>query len=592
MTDHRRAIELAATAIDFELDDADRRTLDEHVDTCPSCRADMLALRKDAAALADLVTVAPPAWVRQAIGRRRGPRRAVLLVAAALVLVGTVGVALAVGAALIDLPAPTSSPIQLPSARPTNALGSPVPTDVSPTSTHGALPVAQPTTFPVNAGSVSIGPGPDGSTWVLVDQPAVLQGAASTSVIGLLDAAGKAVSGWPISFTGWSCGDAGPPHPLAVASDGSLRLLCVEDTDSEGPRRHVAMAFSADGRSQPGWPVELGDVMDVPPVVVGDELRLLARQIASTDGTSGSVQAAAWWLVSVSAGGIVEVGQRFSVADAAGNFDVRLAADGVAYRVGSAYRAGEVVPAVSSIDAIDLTGERSGWPVSIEGYASHPSIGPDGRLVITRGVGQGRAAATQVMVIDPGGGGATAVSDLFPMALLDDTTGAGGVPLAPIFGGDGAIYVIGSDPTGQRVYVVKPDGQGGGVPSIRLRMPLQTVGSCSSQDTGCGVSRVPPVVGPDGTLYVPESVVGEGGGLSASAGGSLLAISRDGSSLPGWPVDLPDPMAGFWSVLVRADGTVEALAASPTDAGAEWTLMVLGPDGRTRASTVLRLPGG
>ncbi|HEX2754227.1 MAG TPA: zf-HC2 domain-containing protein [Candidatus Limnocylindrales bacterium] len=592
MIDHRHAIELAATAIDFVLDDRDRGQLEEHLHSCESCRFESSAMRRDASSLASLPDLEPPTWVRRAIGRPHGPRRAVLLIAAALVLAATVGVAFAVGATLRDHSELNPQPSSVPRATVTSGTPRPsVETSPSASPSIGPPPVGKPSSFPAGAGSARFAAGPDGGVWVLADHPGDLgPDAASTSVLGLLDRDGRPRPGWPIAFDGWSCDADAPPHGLPVAADGSIRLVCASDTTSEGPQRHVALAFGADGQALPGWPVELPLAdLNLPPVVVGNELRVLAREVASTDGT-GSAQPAAWWLIGVSANGDVRVGQRFEVADAAGNFDVRLAADGVAYRVAIVDQPTSDVPVVSVIDAIDLDGARPGWPVTVEGSASHPVVGPNGRLVITRRIGTGDGARAQTMTIDPGGGDATATSDGLPIDPLDDRTGAGARVIPPVVASDGTVFVIGSDKTGQRAFVVDPPLAGRGVPPARLKMPLQPMGSCNGVDIGCGVWRTLPVVGPDGTLYVPESAVGEGGGLSASSGGSLVATAPDGRVRDGWPVFLPDPMAGYWSVIVRSDGTVDALAVYPTDGGAEWTLLILGPDGTTRASTPIIRP--
>ena len=596
MIDHRHAIELAATAVDFELDPAERQLLDEHLEACAPCRADARVLQDDVVDLAALPVIAPPAWVRRAVGRRRGPRRTVLLIGAAAVLVGTVGVAFTVGEALRDR-AVVNVPVS-PAPRSTIVVETPLPSvtaSPSPVIPLGPPPLATPASFPVKNGSALMAPGPDGGAWVLVVDPAIQAGAASTSVVALLDRAGAPRPGWPIAFHGWDCGGVATPHQLMVATDGSIRLDCAADTVGEAPQRHVALALSADGSALPGWPVELPQSGGGASVIVGDELRVLASDIASTEGSVVSAQPASWWLISVSADGTVQVGQSFAVTDAAGSFDVRFAADGVAYRISLLAPPGAAVPVTSVIDAIDLGGQRAGWPVTVEGAASHPVVAPDGRLFVVvdrygNRYGTSPDSSAQTMAIDPNGGAATAMSDQMPISPLQDGTGAGSVVLPPLTAADGTMFVLGSDATGQRVFRVDPAAAAKGVPLARLRMPLQHMGVCSPQDTGCGVYRSLPVVGPDGTLFVPESVVGEGGGLSDGAGGSLVAIAPDGTSRTGWPIQLPDPMAGFWSLAASADGAVDALAEVPTDGGASWTLMILGPDGRTRASTAIITP--
>lgn len=114
MIDHGSALTLGATAIDFPLDAAERLALDTHVRTCSSCRAEVNALRSDAAGLAALPPIAPPRWVGRSIGKPRRSARFVLLAAAALLITAAGAVAL-VGAGLRDhrivdvLPSPTGS---------------------------------------------------------------------------------------------------------------------------------------------------------------------------------------------------------------------------------------------------------------------------------------------------------------------------------------------------------------------------------------------------------------------------------------------------------------------------------------------------
>jgi hypothetical protein len=586
MMAHRSAIDLAASAVDFELTPDERRRLDDHLRDCPSCRAVASDLRRDAAALASLPDVRPPAWVRGVIGDRREPRRAVLLVAAAAALLATVGLALAVGSNLRD-PRPlieSSQPsrsTQIPASdRPSTG---PTPS-VSPSG--GLPPRATAATLPLASGSARVAVGPDGGVWVLVGHEGNPPADPSTSTIALLDADGTARPGWPIQFGGWDCLDDAPPHPLAVASDGSLRLVCGEDTESEGPQRVVAIALGVDGAMLPGWPVELVSVQaNVAPVMVGDELRVLAAEVAPTDGSTA--QSAAWWVIGVTAAGDVQPGRRFEVADAAGNFDVRLAADGVAYRVAIEDVPAPAPPTASVLTAFDLDGVRAGWPITIEGAASHPVVGPGGTLFIVRRLGSGADSRAQTMAIDPETGVATATSDGLPIAPLEDRTGAGARPIGPIVARGGAQIVIGTDSTGQRVFVVDPPLAGRGVAPARLAMPLERMGACDGADIGCGVWRVLPTVGPDGTLYIPESAVGEGGGLSSSSGGTLVAIAPNGAARTGWPVSLPDSMAGVWSVIVRDDGTVIALVAIPQDGGPNLNLLAIGSDGTVRSTTPL-----
>jgi hypothetical protein len=432
-----------------------------------------------------------------------------------------------------------------------------------------------------------MGPGPDGGVWVLADHSGgVGVDATSVTVVGLLDRSGRPRPGWPIKLAGWRCGEAGAPHGLPVAADGSIRLVCAQDTASEGLQRHVAFAFGPDGHALPGWPVELpGGGLSNSAVVVGDELRVLDSEVASTEGQTSSAQAAAWWLTSVSVAGEVRVGQRYSVADAGGNFSVRIAADGVAYRLAFSNGADDVN---TEITAFDLDGVRPGWPVTIPGITSQPVLGPDGLLVVVR-LAKGQLVTAQTVSIASTGGAPVATSGDLPLDPLDDTTSAGSILMGPLIASDGSTYVVGTvGSTGPAVVRIGPESAVGR--PTPLAKPLQPQGSCDAQDTGCGTWRSLPVLGPDGTLYVPESAVGAGGGVVSSAGGSLVAIAPDGSTPAGWPITLPDTMAGYWSLLARPDGTVDALAVVPTDGGSQWSLVIVSQDGTTSAPRLLIQP--
>jgi len=142
MIDHRHALALAATALDFPLDASDRGMLDAHLRECAACRAELAAFHHDAARLAALPPIAPPAWVRGVIGRARRPNRVVLLAAAALLLTASAGIALVVGSALRD----TRTAEVLPSVRP---VPSPVASSFPSGSPEPASPVEAPSELEV-----------------------------------------------------------------------------------------------------------------------------------------------------------------------------------------------------------------------------------------------------------------------------------------------------------------------------------------------------------------------------------------------------------------------------------------------------------
>jgi hypothetical protein len=67
MSEHARIRDLAATALDFELDPDERAELDAHLATCPACAADAEALRGDLAFVRALPAPGAPVRVRQAV---------------------------------------------------------------------------------------------------------------------------------------------------------------------------------------------------------------------------------------------------------------------------------------------------------------------------------------------------------------------------------------------------------------------------------------------------------------------------------------------------------------------------------------------
>ena len=112
MIDHDRALELAASALDFPVSDADRAALQEHLDGCMDCRARDEQLRTDARRVADLPLVSAPDALRMRV----------LDAAAGLADVNEDGIV--APAAFEDAAA---RPTDFPDARPPNQIGEPVP---------------------------------------------------------------------------------------------------------------------------------------------------------------------------------------------------------------------------------------------------------------------------------------------------------------------------------------------------------------------------------------------------------------------------------------------------------------------------------
>jgi hypothetical protein len=234
-----------------------------------------------------------------------------------------------------------------------------------------------------------------------------------------------------------------------------------------------------------------------------------------------------------------------------------------------------------------MEGSRAGWPLTVDGIASQPVAGPDGSLAIVRMTKPG--LESRVLWFAPGGGAPLAASGGLPLDPMDDRTGAGAVLLSPIIGADGTTWVAGTVDSSKPAVAHLVLGS----PAVNLYLrglPLQHQGTCPPEDSGCGVWRALPAIRSDGTLILPENPTGDDGGLASSGGGSLVALAPNGRIRAGWPVSLPDTMAGYWSVIAAPDNRVRALDVIPTDAGNQWSFVILGQDGAVLATTPIIRP--
>ncbi|MEA2632124.1 MAG: hypothetical protein QOE66_2343, partial [Chloroflexota bacterium] len=215
---------------------------------------------------------------------------------------------------------------------------------------------------------------------------------------------------------------------------------------------------------------------------------------------------------------------------------------------------------------------------------SMPTVGPGGRLVFTRTRGQGTSTRTQRLVFERDGRSVGTGSAGLPMAATVDYTGAGNGLAAPAVAADGTTFLVGEVDGRPPVYAIDA-ATGLRLPGwpYRLDARSETQGACSEQDTGCGVWRTVPAVGPDGTLYLLVAA------YDRLHGGSIVAIGIDGRVRPGWPVRLP-ARATFWSAIVRPDGSVDALGVASTSGRDAWTLYRIEPNGTVRQRTPIVTP--
>ncbi len=571
---HERAQGLAAALVDFDLARGEVEELEAHLDACPACRRDAVALRADTSRFSFAVVPALPsprvdrAVSAEIAGRRKPFQGSFVLVAATALLVAFMGLA-AAGATLLGIwPPTTDEPVPPP---PGPVVTPPAPSPVVTTPRPDAGWAAMPGSLPAGSGTVQMAPGPAGGLYVVVNEP-------DGAVVALLDAVGEPRPGWPTSLPGWTCSAPGTAASWApgVAPDGSIRLVC-HDTGTAGEGA-TAFAFDAAGRSRPGWPVALGGAVAASPRVVDDRLVVVATEVRDDEQTfsdeDGYVAPGAHRLVTVDADGTVRTGVPIEVDDATGGL-VSIGPDGTAFRV----HGGEIT-------AFDLGGPRAGWPVWIGGTLSAIGFGSDGRAWLTTSPD---GTTTRLVVLDRDGGR----QDVGPAELrlggVPAYAGAGpyGVPLAPLVAGDGTVYMIGEEGGATVVYGIDPSGAVMGGWPYRAEAAIAWQGTCPEDSTGCGLWRAVPSVGPHGVLYVPLA------GVDETAGGDLVAVGRDGQVVQGWPVGLRRAGAEWWSVVAASDETVYALAVEPERGGrTSATVLDIALDSSPRYRTTVVGPGG
>ena len=406
-------------------------------------------------------------------------------------------------------------------------------------------------------------PSLNGSLFVSIPRP-------GGSVLSLIDrSVGSPLPGWPVFIRGaLVCG-----QPLPV-EDGSVRVVCTLENPQGNMYNPIsAFAFTSTGQQLPGWPIQLRGTAYTGRVV-GDALTL-TETIPLGDVIPEGQPSHTVGLVTVAADGSVRRGVAIPAVPAWPGDRWAIGPDGVAYGVQGSVASQKV----SEITAIDLTGVRAGWPISIEGIASAPTFGPDGRIVlaVAAPVQYGTRGTTQVFIIGRAGKAIAArSSDLAVMTGLLPPTSDGafecGVPLPrpPLIAPDRSVFVF-SEFEGA-IYGVDASldvMSGWPIEAGQLERPNPWIG----QDGITCPALALPTLGPDGTLYMPVQA------RSSSVGGRLLAVGPDGRTRTGWPVELRRAGSEFWSVVVGPDGISYALAIEPeANGGSSATILAITPD--------------
>lgn len=427
-----------------------------------------------------------------------------------------------------------------------------------------------------SADDVRLAPGTNGRLFVAIRR-------SSSTVVAGFDASGRLLAGWPRTLSGWTDCWIG-----ATLTDGSIRLVCrAPDAVAAGESVVRATAFSATGRRLAGWPVDLTKALGTDfrdyaePRVVGSRLFVLMGW-----GRLRLVRVAADG--AVTAGTVVDLHLADTSTDPYQVHWLRaLGSDGTAFAVQKEFTDGAVR---SSIIAFGLSGPRTGWPVTITGNASVPTVGPTGRAYVVVAAADWRSA--WIRVFERNG---TRVRGWSPRLAVNPESawrGAGSGfegPAPAVVARDGSAWLVGErvGVPGMKAWALTPTGSVRSGWPVRSDSHVSDAGRCDGCVTGCGNDRVGPVAGPGDVLYVALEA------RTASVGGRLAALDLRGRNRPGWPVTLTRRGAEFWSVAVGSNGTVYGLAVEPErslrDEGctnpivkSSATILAIRPDGTVR----------
>ena len=183
----------------------------------------------------------------------------------------------------------TPTPVTVPDASGTPSPSMSPVTPGSPGATVGPKPTAKPTTAPVSfpvrgyASSVLMAPGPNGGVYVSVPG----DDRTRVALIGTDGAVGR---GWPVDLGVSWC------TQFLTAGDGTLRVVCEAPQPDDGLQAPVTRIFGIDaaGRALPGWPVDIEGSMymsGVPMATMhGTDVVLAVRQYAGDVEEEGVVE--------------------------------------------------------------------------------------------------------------------------------------------------------------------------------------------------------------------------------------------------------------------------------------------------------------
>ncbi len=193
----------------------------------------------------------------------------------------------------------------------------------------------------------------------------------------------------------------------------------------------------------------------------------------------------------------------------------------------------------SYLAALDASGHPTpGWPYSTPVPLSEPTFGSDGTAYLVAGFVIGVAldlGVHEVLALAPDGASRAGWPFVLPAGVgpLHTSMGEGQVAVGepPVVGPGGPIYVAAGKGAwgagGDLVYALGPDGR------VKPGWPYATVlsdGALLSGTVGGSAGALPPVPGPDGTLYLATRA-----GAGATIHDAVVALGPDGRVRAGWP---------------------------------------------------------
>jgi hypothetical protein len=391
-------------------------------------------------------------------------------------------------------------------------------------------------------------------------------------MVTLLDRDGHLATGWPTVLP-----DAESCDLLLAAADGSVRLLCYRSEAEDGLSEPItrAYAFEPDGDPVPGWPADVSEAFTG--VMVGDDLTVLSREYG---GDAPEENAPEYVHVDViRADGTRRSG--VSVEMPCCDSTVSLGPDGTA--IVSAREWSESGSSVTTqLIAVDESGIREGWPITLDGSASEIAFSDRGVIQVV--VGPPYRAPSRTLAIGPDGrrlGG----SDDLDIVSSGTWNGAGdSYPGAPIVASDGSTFIVSAEDGRTTIMGLDPNGEPLPGWPYRSRSGVQFIDRCDEEDTGCGSHRTPIAMDDRDVLYLIHNAAGP------STGGSVVAIDPEGRVREGWPVGLRRAGSVFWKIAVVPDGGLYALAIEREATGYSATIVAIADDSTVRYTSTIVEP--